>query len=316
MWLFLAEIKPCLKKSTHFWRFSYYFTEILLPLKSLVIMVYFVLVRDGHIPQITQVAAMEAGGGKTFNVYVRPTIPISDNAQQVTGIRMVGNTMQVNRNNVDARPLCEALNSFCDWLQSFNNVVLVAHNGRRFDFPVLVTACDNAGLCDKFFHCVAGCVDSLPVFKKVYSDRKSYKQEDIARDLLGASYSAHNASEDAMILGKLVHHLMVLTIDFMPYTFSAKAVYNSQLCSREKAKNMPSLRVLVYNGVCKSTTAENIAGSGLNLQHLKCIFQREGEDGLRNTFIMKNCEGQPRVTNTKRTLDAVVPALANYLSKH
>ena len=260
-------------------------------------------------------AATEARGGKAFNVYVKPTIPISETAQQVTGIRMVGNNMQVKGSNVDARPVCEALKSFCEWLESFDNVVLVAHNGKRFDFPVVITACENVRLCDRLFHCVSGCADSLPVFKKVFAGRTSYKQEDIARDLLGAAYSAHDASEDAMVLEKLIHYLIVLSINLMPFTFPAKAVYSSQLYSREKAKNMPSLRPLVYNSVCKTTTAEHIAGSGLNHQHLKCIYQREGEDGLRNIFIMKNCEGQPRVTNTKRTLDSVIPALALYFSK-
>jgi len=31
----------------------------------------------------------------------------------------------------------------------------------------------------------------------------------------------------------------------------------------------------------KTATAENIAGSGLNVQHLKKICERSGEDGLR-----------------------------------
>ena len=83
--------------------------------------------------------------------------------------------------------------------------------------------------CVIIFHCVNGCAASLSVFKKVYSIRKSNKQEYIARDLGGFFYSAHDASKDTMLLGKLVHRLMVLTIDLMPSTFSTKAVYNSQL---------------------------------------------------------------------------------------
>ena len=111
---------------------------------------------------------------------------------------------------------------------------MVAHNGRRFDFPVLITACENVRLCDRLFHCVSGCADSLPVFKKEFAGRKSYKQEDITMDFLGADYSAHDASEDAVVLGKLIHYLLVLSIDLMPFTFPAKAVYSSQLYSRGK----------------------------------------------------------------------------------
>lgn len=59
-------------------------------------------------------------------------------------------------------------------------------------------------------------------------------------------------------------------------------------------------------------TAENVAGSGLQLTHLKKIFQRDGEDGPFNTFISPNCEGQPRVTNVKRTLESVIPKLVDF----
>jgi len=149
-------------------------------LTCLVTMVYYVSVRDGQIPQITQVAAPEARDVTAFNVYVKPTIPISETAQQVTGIRMVGNTMQVKGSNAYACPVCEALMPSCEWLECFDNVVLVAHNGRRFDFPVLITACENVRLCDRLFHCVSGCADSLPVFNKVFAGRTSYKHDDIA----------------------------------------------------------------------------------------------------------------------------------------
>lgn len=60
--------------------------------------------------------------------------------------------------------------------------------------------------------------------------------------------------------------------------------------------------------------AEKVAGSGLNLGHLQKIFERDGEDGLRNTFSCKNCEGQPRVTNTKKTLEEIIPKLGNFFS--
>lgn len=62
-------------------------------------------------------------------------------------------------------------------------------------------------------------------------------------------------------------------------------------------------------------TAENIAASGLNLEHLKLIYSRDGEDGLHSTFTSKNSEGQPRVTNTKRTLESLVPNLVDFLKQ-
>lgn len=46
----------------------------------------------------------------------------------------------------------------------FNNVVLLAHNGRKFDFSVVATAFENWDLLTFFFDSVRPCVDSLSVF--------------------------------------------------------------------------------------------------------------------------------------------------------
>ena len=57
----------------------------------------------------------------------------------------------------------------------------------------------------------------------------------------------------------------------------------NMLCSAEKAKNVGSLHALISEGIVKMATAENIAGSGLKLCHLRSIYDRQGEDGLRDT---------------------------------
>lgn len=65
----------------------------------------------------------------------------------------------------------------------------------------------------------------------------------------------------------------------------------------------------------KSCTTENIAGSGLNLGHLRLIFKRSGEDGLVDVFSMKNSLGKPRVTSDKKVLGECIPKLCAYFSK-
>jgi len=40
----------------------------------------------------------------------------------------------------------------------------------------------------------------------------------------------------------------------------------------KKEKNLQSLSLLVSNGVMKSSTAENVASSGLNYKHLQTFF--------------------------------------------
>jgi hypothetical protein len=65
-------------------------------------------------------------------------------------------------------------------------------------------------------------------------------------------------------------------------------VYHSMLYNKEKGKNISSLTCLVSSGVCKLNMAENIAGSYLILKYLQIVYNRAGEDGLRDIFIAKN----------------------------
>lgn len=273
------------------------------------------LIRGGQVPHITQIAAINIEGQRLFEMYVIPKVPIAFDAQQATGISYVNNMMTVNGNPVEAYKIQHAMQSLCEWLEKFQNVILIAHNGRRFDFPVLVTAASNTGLLQRLTNCVAGCLDTLSLFKKVFPDRTSYKQEDLVLGLLNTQYNAHNALDDVCSLGSLFKFADLTDEEYMKFTFSPKAVHLNQLYLIQKSKNMPSLSELVAHGVCKRATAENIAGSGLNLQHLKTIYSREGEDGLMNVFTGKNSEGQPRITNTKRILENVIPKLVDYFSK-
>ena len=94
--------------------------------------------------------------------------------------------MTINGNNVEPVSIQKALEKLCEWLDKYSNVFLVAHNGRRFDFPVLIATLISVNFISRFFTCVTGltCINSLNVFKKVFPGRASYKQEDLVSDLL------------------------------------------------------------------------------------------------------------------------------------
>ena len=57
-----------------------------------------------------------------------------------------------------------------------------------------------------------------------------------------------------------------------------------------------------------------MAGSGLCLNRLFKINQREGADGVRNAFICENSEWQLRVTGMKKTLNDAIPKLGKNFS--
>lgn len=148
---------------------------------------------------------------------------------------------------------------------------------------------------------------TLSIFRKIYPGRKSYKQEELVHSLLISTCDAHNAVGDVQALGKLIENTALSPQEILQHSFTPRAVQNALLFREEKAKNLPILNPLISKGVLKMSTAENVAGFGLQLTHLKKIFQR-GEHGL--TFILPNSEGQPRVTNVKRTL--VFPKLVDF----
>ena len=143
-------------------------------------------------------------------------------------------------------------------------------------------------LLDKIFSCVFGCVESLNVFRKVFPKMSNYKQENLAKSLLGDNYSygAHDACEDVKALCDLIQKKEVKESILLSNSFPLKAVYKGFMFSREKSKNIKSLEILISSGVLKRPTIENVAGSGLKLQHLLTIYKRNGEDGLRSTLIL------------------------------
>ena len=267
-------------------------------------------------PHITQIAAVEPQSGSRFNCYVTPKVPISSSAQQDTGIVVSDSgSMTVHGESVEAHTIKSALEKLFTWLSKLSCVFLVAHNGRRFDFPVLVSTIMNLDKVSAMNDCIEGFIDSLPVFKKAFPNQDTYKQEDLARKLLNSSYAAHDAIEDVICLGHLVWHSNLNCEALLLHSFRPNAVVNQLTFNDEKSKNMDSLNPLIYNGVMKRATAENVAGSGLNFNHLKKIFERDGEDGLQSVFTVKNSEGLPRVTSTKRVLEDVIPKLAQYFRK-
>jgi DNA polymerase III alpha subunit (gram-positive type) len=272
-------------------------------------------VRGGNNPLITQVAASVVGSAKEFSLYVYPKVPIACSAQQITGIvHNNSGTMTVHGQQAHAENLKTAIDKFCSWLRKLSNVYLVAHNGRTFDFPVLMNSQLNIQCETQFMDCVKGCIDSINVFKKAFAGQSTYKQEDLARTFLHTTSEAHNAMEDVKILCQLISHTKMDAQEIAAHSFPPSAVHNQLRFNREKVKNIKSLHPLVGSGVLKMGTAEKVAGSGLNLIHLKKIFERDGEDGLRNIFSCKNCDGLPRVTNTKKTLEEIVPKLCKFFS--
>ena len=123
-------------------------------------------VRGREFPHITQIAAIEKETGQHFSRYVTPGKPIHMEVTNLTGIAWDGYKLTVHGKEVQAVPISQALLEFFKWLQQFHNTVLVAHNGKRFDFRILSKAVQSCDLFDSFEQRVVGFVDSVHVLKE------------------------------------------------------------------------------------------------------------------------------------------------------
>ncbi|XP_068584837.1 three prime repair exonuclease 4 isoform X2 [Cebidichthys violaceus] len=157
----------------------------------------------GHSCEIVQLAAVS--GGHSLNLYVVPRCRMQRGASKVTGFRVRRRTLYLHRQLVPTNSLREVLVSFLAFLQMLGRPLVLGHNIRRFDCPLLARALDELDLRAEFESAVSGCVDTLPLARELLKDRglRSFRQTNLVRELLGVDYKAHDALEDVRALQAL-----------------------------------------------------------------------------------------------------------------
>ena len=88
------------------------------------------------------------------------------------------------------------------------------------------------------------------------------------------------------------------------FTFSANAVKHMMMLNAQKSRNYQTFNELVTAGLLTKCMGEKMAGSGLQLSHLKTVFSRDGRVGIETLFGEK-VDGKIRVTRTKGIIDNV-----------
>lgn len=126
-------------------------------------------------------------------------------AAKVTGFRVHRQRLYLHRQLVLTNSLREVLVAFIAFLQMLRRPLVIGHNIRRFDCPLLARALDELDLRAEFESSVSGCVDTLPLAREMLKDRclQSFRQENLVRELLGVNYKAHDALEDVRALQAL-----------------------------------------------------------------------------------------------------------------
>ena len=248
--------------------------------------------------EICQIAATD--GKDEFNVYIIPKGYITSGASKVNKLRKKRGALYQGKERVDAIYLNQAITRFLAWLKMKMPCLLIAHNARSFDARHLVNAVATCKEMQEFSQEVIGFSDSLTAFRERFPERKTYTQTSLAKDLLGATYNAHNALDDARMLHKLVSKYIQDDL-LLKHSFTVPWYKDYLAHSRMTRENMKSLKPLLEAGKVSEGMAAKIAGSGLRMDHLEHAHQNGGEENLCG-LLSDLHKGKPRVTNNKKIL--------------
>ncbi|KAL7401864.1 hypothetical protein ABVT39_005566 [Epinephelus coioides] len=173
---------------------------------------------DTAVCDIIQLSAI--CGEKVFNVYTLPRHPLTEGASEVNGFTVTDDSLLLHGNAVVTVPLVDALTSFISFLLSFRRpVLLAAHNAKRFDVPVLTRVLQEFNLQQEFQQVVSGFVDTLLLSRNLYPDLGSHSLQYLVRHVMGRTYEAHNAVEDATMLQELFNSWNVPRDALSTYVF-------------------------------------------------------------------------------------------------
>ncbi|KAF3688519.1 Protein PML Promyelocytic leukemia protein RING finger protein 71 [Channa argus] len=189
----------------------------------------------GHSCEIVQLAAVS--GDHSLNLYIIPRCRIGRGAAKVTGFSVHRQKLYLHRQLVLTNSLKEVLVSFIAFLQMLGRPILIGHNIRSFDCPLLTRALDELNLRAEFESSVSGCVDTLPLSREMLKDRclHSFRQENLVRELVGVNYKAHDALEDVRALQALYSVLQPTPELVCKHMFTLDTLENKPAVSAAKA---------------------------------------------------------------------------------
>lgn len=180
------------------------------------------------------------------------------------------------------------------------------------------------GLFERFGGVVRGFVDTLPIYKKKYPERKggrNYSQGNLVEDFVGkdATVDAHNALADVRALSQLII-ATELTDDVL--RSGAKTIgdylqerHSKQKLDQEKVQQKQLRQVLNERKATLSVFTDlkgamqlKMAKAGLSLKILQEMYTAGGANAVTH-FLSESINQRPRVTKTKRILESIVAQL-------
>ena len=123
----------------------------------------------------------------------------------MTGLTINGLDLCLNGEVInDTLPANEAIESFILWLQTYfpNGCILVAHNGKRFDFPIFKRYLKQSS---KIYGEPLFGIDSREIFKSHFPHLGKNKMQNLVEEFLpNKLHKYHDAFQDAKNLGAVI----------------------------------------------------------------------------------------------------------------
>lgn len=271
----------------------------------------------GSNAEVIQIAAKYRD--QEFNRYIFPSNGIPNVVSKITklwieeGELILKNGYEYRR--IDTTSPREACVSFISFLRDISHdIILVAHNGVKFDGPQIVKTMNAVGLLEEFGSIVRGFTDTIPIFKSSQelasrvTEKGSFKLTVLADDYLepDSAIGAHNAKVDVQMLDDLLNRFMINEIELISRSVPFSSVVNAERNRKEKKERIDAMAVL--KGSVSAHMITKIVTAGLTLDQLEETFNIYGEDGII-MLLGEDIGGKPKVTKNKTVLRKLCNAL-------
>ena len=173
---------------------------------------------------------------RTCTRYVTPSRPVEQKAGEVNGInynKALGE-MTYRNNRVKHISLHKALLEFLDFLSGIRSPVLVAHNGKAYDFIILHRVATATGLLPQFKSRVCGFMDSLQLCRNLLPGFERHSLKALSAGLIGGGFELHNAKNDCIALEKIVSKLRPSSCTLERFSFGWETVIQKTVRRRAK----------------------------------------------------------------------------------
>lgn len=259
---------------------------------------------------IIQIAAVSKND--IFDEYIIPSQLIVPKVSDITGITFYDGVFAIHGHPLEAKARKVAVHNFLKWVESKSPVRLFAHNA-KFDYTRFFHAIDKEDLVKQFQKHIIGFVDTLEVFKTEYPGLVSYKQDRLVEKFLKKFYDCHNAVEDSKLLQELYNTTRPHgNAKFCTFT----SAYDKWICDSACKMKTETFRSMIRKKYVSGSMAKKMAYSGLTLEDLHCVYEKDGNDGLVALLSGDEAMGKPCITKHKRIINSIISYLHKFKSKY